>query len=446
MVNILHWKTTTKTDKIRYFTLKNIDNMPQLSKFSAQQRLEMKAVANILPFRVNQHVLDLIDWMQIPDDPIFRLTFPQPEMVSRESLEQIIALLKQSASKEKIAEVANKIRHSLNPHPAGQMQANVPYHQGHKVLGMQHKYDQTCLVFPSQGQSCHAYCSYCFRWAQFVGIDELKFATRESGEFQQYLKKQTEVTDVLFTGGDPLTIRSNILALYIEPLLNAEFDHIQTIRIGTKSVAYWPQRFCTDDDADTLLELFERVTAAGKHLAVMAHYTHPREILHPMAQRAIQRIRATGVEIRCQTPIVRYVNDSAETLTQLWQTQINSGCIPYYLFVERNTGAKAYFEIPLVKTWKLYQNAMKKLSGLGRTVRGPVMSCQPGKILVEGTANIRGEDIFVLKFLQARNANWCYHPFFAKFDPQATWFTDLVPAFGDNQFFFEQEIGHGANS
>jgi L-lysine 2,3-aminomutase len=270
-----------------------------------------------------------------------------------------------------------------------------------------------------------------------VGIDELKFATRESGIFQQYLKEHTEITDVLLTGGDPMTIKANILALYIEPLLGPEFEHIQTIRIGTKSVAYWPQRYCTDDDAEILLDLFEKVVAAGKHLAIMAHYTHPKEILHPIAQTAIRRIRATGAEIRCQTPVVRHVNDTADTLVELWKAQVNSGCIPYYLFVERNTGAKRYFEIPLVKTWQLYQSAMQNLSGIGRTTRGPVMSCRPGKVMIEGVSQVKGEDVFVLKFLQGRNPDWCYRPFLAKFDAKARWFTDLVPAFGEEKFFFE---------
>ena len=45
---------------------------------------------------------------------------------------------------------------------------------------MQHKYRETVLFFPSQGQTCHAYCTYCFRWAQFVGLDDLKFASREA--------------------------------------------------------------------------------------------------------------------------------------------------------------------------------------------------------------------------------------------------------------------------
>jgi len=57
------------------------------------------------------------------------------------------------------------------------------------------------------------------------------------------------------------------LSAYIEPLLGEEFSHIRNIRIGSKTLAYWPYRFLTDKDADDLLALFEKVTKAGKHLA-----------------------------------------------------------------------------------------------------------------------------------------------------------------------------------
>jgi L-lysine 2,3-aminomutase len=72
---------------------------------------------------------------------------------------------------------------------------------------------------------------------EFVGNDNFKFATRESGTFQVYLQNHKQVSDVLITGGDPIVMQTRHLALYIEPLLSAEFEHIQTIRIGTKAAS-----------------------------------------------------------------------------------------------------------------------------------------------------------------------------------------------------------------
>jgi hypothetical protein len=79
------------------------------------------------------------------------------------------------------------------------------------------------------------------------------------------------------------------------------------------------------------------------------------------------------------------------------------------------------------------------VSGLSRTVRGPSMSAFPGKVVIDGVVTINGEKLFALQFLQARNPEWVRRPFFAKYDPEATWLDHLKPAFGRDKFFFEQE-------
>lgn len=425
--------------KIELYEIKDIDRLPQLQKLSTAERLTMKAVAQVLPFRVNNYVVEeLIDWEKIPDDPIFRLTFPQKEMLAPESLDKVIWHL-QNSTPEELRQVVNTVRSQLNPHPGGQAH-NIPTLDGKQVPGIQHKYPETVLIFPTAGQTCHAYCTFCFRWPQFVKMDGMKFATRESGLFQEYLRQHQEVTDVLITGGDPMTMKAKHLALYIEPLLNSGFEHIQTIRIGTKSVAYWPYRFVTDEDADDVLRLFEKVTSSGKHLSIMAHYDHPTEIKTEIAQAALQRIRNTGAQIRTQGPLMRGINDSSEVWIQMWQEQVRLGCVPYYMFMERDTGAKHYFEVPIIRAWEIYQAAIQKVSGLARTARGPVMSALPGKVAVDGVTEIYGEKVFVLSFLQGRDPNWCKRPFFARYDEKATWLTDLVPAMGEKEFFYENKL------
>ncbi|MEH1924236.1 KamA family radical SAM protein [Nostoc sp.] len=425
--------------KIELYEIKDIDRLPQLQKISIADRLAMKAVAQVLPFRVNNYVVEeLIDWDKIPDDPIFRLTFPQKEMLAPESLDKIIWHL-QNSTPEELRQVVNTTRSQLNPHPGGQAH-NIPTLDGKPVPGIQHKYPETVLIFPTAGQTCHAYCTFCFRWPQFVKMDGMKFATRESGLFQDYLRQHQEVTDVLITGGDPMTMKAKHLALYIEPLLNSGFEHIQTIRIGTKSVAYWPYRFVTDEDADDVLRLFEKVISSGKHLSIMAHYDHPTEIKTEIAQTAIQRIRSTGAQIRTQGPLMRGINDCPQVWIKMWQEQVRLGCIPYYMFMERDTGAKHYFELPIIRAWEIYQTAIQKVSGLARTARGPVMSALPGKIAVDGVTEIYGEKVFVLSFLQGRDPDWCKRPFFARYDDKATWLTDLVPAMGEKEFFYEKKL------
>jgi len=423
------------------FGPKDIDSIPRLDALSADHRKALRAVSQVLPFRVNNYVIEeLIDWDNIPDDPIYQLTIPQPGMLDDHDLNHLIDLQQSGADKKEVTLAARKIQLALNPHPAGQMELNVPIEDGTPVTGVQHKYRETVLFFPSQGQTCHAYCTYCFRWAQFVGIEDLRFAAREADALVAYLRAHPEISDVLFTGGDPMIMKTRVLRRYIEPLLNSGLENLKTIRIGTKAPAYWPYRFVTDRDADDLMSLFEEVIAAGKHLAVMAHFSHPRELSTPIAETALRRIRATGAVVRCQAPLIARVNDDADVWARMWRAQVNLGAIPYYMFVERDTGPKHYFEVPLARALDIFQTAYQQVSGLARTVRGPSMSATPGKVLVDGTCEVGGERHFVLKLIQGRDPAWTERVFFAKYDTEATWLGDLQPSLGDDRFFFEDAL------
>jgi L-lysine 2,3-aminomutase len=291
------------------------------------------------------------------------------------------------------------------------------------------------LFFPQQGQTCHAYCTYCFRWAQFTGNNDLRFAAKDVERLLAYLRAHPDITDVLFTGGDPLIMRTPVLRRYVEPLLAAEFAHVN-IRIGSKAPAYWPHRFTHGDDADDLLRLFAEVVAADRHLALMAHYSHPRELATDVAQAAVRRVVATGAVVRTQAPLIAHVNDDPLAWRDLWNQVVQLGGVPYYMFVERDTGARRYFEVPLGLAYDIFTRAFQGVSGLARTVRGPVMSATPGKVLVDGVTTVGNERVFVLKMLQGREAERANRVFFARYDEAATWFDQLVPALGSEAAWF----------
>jgi len=430
-----------ETTSIKSYTLMNFRTIPQIQQMSEETQFQMEVVGNVLPFKTNNYVVEqLIDWDNIPNDPMYVLTFPQKGMLIPEHYDKMASTLRSGADKKEIARVANDIRLQLNPHPAGQMELNVPQlKDGTKLYGMQHKYDETCLFFPSQSQTCHAYCTFCFRWPQFVGMDEMKFAMREGEQLVQYLKEHPEISDVLFTGGDPMIMKASMFSVYTDALLDAKLPNLKTIRIGTKAVSYWPYKFLTDSDADETLKNFEKIVKSGTHLAIMAHFNHLAELSTDPIKEAIKRIRNTGAQIRTQSPLLAHINDDANMWAEMWQKQVSLGCIPYYMFVVRDTGAQQYFGVPLVKAEKIFRTAFRKVSGLARTVRGPSMSATPGKVHVLGVSEINGQKVMALQLLQGRESEWVGVPFFAKYDENAIWLDDLKPAFGE-RFFFEDEL------
>ncbi|MBZ0310522.1 MAG: lysine 2,3-aminomutase, partial [Anaerolineae bacterium] len=207
--------------RYKAYTRDTIHTLPQYQTLSPELQFDIQVVSAVLPFRVNPYVVnELIDWRHVPDDPMYQLTFPQKGMLTSRDYAAVADLIKKNAPREKLQSVVNQIRLRLNPHPAGQIQYNVPVMDDESIPGVQHKYHETVLFFPSAGQTCHAYCSYCFRWAQFVGMEDLKFAAKEAGQLAEYLKRHPEVTDVLFTGGDPAIMKTRVMERYIEPLLS----------------------------------------------------------------------------------------------------------------------------------------------------------------------------------------------------------------------------------
>ena len=430
------WKFGKK--KFLLYNRKNFRSIGQLASMPRDITRGIDIAASVFPFRVNNYVVDeLIDWQRVPDDPIFRLTFPQLGMLEKKDRQGIERLFANNAPQSDIRRAAERIQMRLNPHPAGQLQLNVPVENGKVYDGMQHKYRETVLYLQSQGQNCHAYCAYCFRWAQFAGIDGLKFMNKRPQDLAEYIDRHPEVTDVLYTGGDPLTLSTRLIRRYVSPLLDRKRKGLSSLRFGSKALAYWPYRFLTDRDADDLLRLFEQIIAGGLHLAVMAHFSHPRELETPAVQAAIKRILATGAQIRCQAPLARHVNDKPEIWSNMWRKQVCLGAVPYYMFVPRDTGPQHYFEVSLADAFRTFSEAYRSVSGLCRTVRGPSMSATPGKVLIDGITDIGGERVFVLKFIQGREPNWVNRVFIARYDETAAWLDDLRPAFGEKQFFFK---------
>ena len=115
------------TRRFRAYTSKHLDDLLLRAGLDDDQRLKVRAVATVLPFRTNAYVVDeLIDWSAAPDDPMYRLVFPQEDMLPAADVARLADLLKAEAPNAEIQAEANRVRAQLNPHPAGQKELNVP--------------------------------------------------------------------------------------------------------------------------------------------------------------------------------------------------------------------------------------------------------------------------------------------------------------------------------
>jgi KamA family protein len=436
-------KITYKNDeeypKYKAYNINNLSEMPFYSKITDNDLFNINVVGTVLPFKTNSYVVnELIDWEKYKTDPLYILTFPQKNMLKKKHFDSISKMIRNNSDKTVLQNEVKRIRNELNPNPAGQSDYNIPEIEGRKIFGLQHKYKETLLVFPRQGQTCHAYCTFCFRWPQFTNETEYKHSLKDIDEMIYYLKEHKEITSVLITGGDPMVMSCEILSSYIEPILELRLPNLISIRIGTKSLSYWPYRFFGEKDSEDILNLFHRIKKAKKHLAIMAHFNHTNELKTKAVRKAIHLIRETGAQIRTQAPLLRNINDNPIIWEEMWKEQVKRGLIPYYMFLPRETGAQQYFSVPLVKAWEIFREAYRNVSGLAKTVRGPIMSCTPGKVQILGVSNVKKRKIFSLKMIQGRNSNWVDIPFFAKYNANAIWFDELKPAFREKKFYFEK--------
>jgi len=420
------------------YNLKNLDKIPQYSLLKENVIHQLNVVGRVFPFKVNTYILnELIDWNNIPNDPIFRMTFSQKEMLNEDDYNTISLAIRKNSSEELLQQIVKKIRNNLDLFSTGHHEPSLPLYDNHRLYGLQHKYNETLLYTPSQEQSCQAYCTFYVQWPLYAGDNAWKIAANDALQLVNYLKIHPEVTSVLFTGGDLLFMKSGILEQYINPLLKADLPNLFNIRIDTKMLGYWPYRFTTDSDSSELLALLERISTSEKHLVIMANFSHPVELSTNVVKEAIKALRNTGATIQIQSPILRNINDSPEIWKRMWNEQVKLGCIPYEMFIPQNTDMQNYFSIPLVNAWEIFRDAFKNVSGLCRTVRGPCMSCDFGKIQILGISETPNGKVISLRLVQGKNPEWVMKLFLAEYDEKAIWINELIPAFGQKQFSFE---------
>ena len=280
-----------------------------------------------------------------------------------------------------------------------------------RLPGLQHKYDQTGLLLMSD--VCGGICRFCFRKRLFIGCE--REAVYDVDDNIEYIRCHKEITNVLLTGGDPLTLETRHLDRVLHDL--REIDHVNIIRIGSKMLAYNPFRIHNDQE---LLDCLSRYSTPEKRIYLMAHFNHMRE-LTPASIKAAAELQESGVVVVNQTPILNGVNNSAETLTALFRRLSFAGISPYYVFQCRPSIGNHIFQLPVETSYQIIQQAWRACSGLAKRARF-VMSHATGKIeLVGKTAG----QVF-MRYHQAAEKEKIGEFMVFDSNPDATWFDDYT--------------------
>jgi EF-P beta-lysylation protein EpmB len=213
-----------------------------------------------------------------------------------------------------------------------------------RAPGLIHKYHGRALMITTG--ACAVHCRYCFRrhypYSETSAADSRPHALAE-------LAADPSISEVLLSGGDPLTLRDEQLADLAQRL--AAIPHLRRLRIHTRLPIVIPQRSLTGWLRGT------RLTPV-----LVVHANHPQEI-DDRVQRHLEELVDAGIPVLNQAVLLRGVNDDLETLVQLSQRLLDCRVLPYYLHqLDRVVGA-AHFETPVQKGLDLMAQLRQRLPG-----------------------------------------------------------------------------------
>lgn len=196
--------------------------------------------------------------------------------------------------------------------------------------GILHKYKGRALLLVTS--SCAIHCRYCFR-RHFPYADNLP-GRQHWRESLDYIANDTSLSEIIFSGGDPLTLPDAYLGWFIEEL--SRFDHIKRIRLHTRLPIMIPQRI-----TESLCELLANPRF---QTILVLHSNHPGEF-DVEVDEACQKLSQAGVCLLNQSVLLKGINDSPATLAALSERLFSAGVLPYYLhLLDRVIGA-AHFEV-----------------------------------------------------------------------------------------------------
>ena len=365
-------------------TISELDNHVGLA---SRERDAMETVSDKFPFRSNEYYLSLIDWKD-GHDPLRRIVIPDPSEL----------------------------------HGGGCLDPSCEKDFTRKP-GLQHKYAQTGLLLLTD--VCGGICRFCFRKRLFM--DTERETVKDVSAGIDYIREHKEITNVLLTGGDPLTLETCQLELILRRL--REIDHVNIIRIGSKMLAYNPYRILNDKD---LCPVLSRYSTPEKRIYLVAHYNHPRE-LTDVSIRAANELQKAGVIVVSQTPVLNGINSEPETFTDLFRKLSFAGISPYYIFQCRPSLGNSVFQVPVEQSYEIIQKSWHACSGLAKRARF-VMSHATGKIEVVGKTagqifmryHQAADPANIGKFMVFRSnpvARWFddYRHILTDFEPKKTW-------------------------
>lgn len=225
------------------------------------------------------------------------------------------------------------------------------------IEGITRRYPHVVILKPYN--SCPQICVYCQRNWEIKDIDDTCFSKSTIINAIKWIKDNTNISEVLVTGGDPLTLDNNNINFILNEL--SQINHIERIRIGTRVLVTIPYRI--DDE---FIEILKKYNVPGRReICMITHFEHFSEI-NPDVIEAVSKIRKTGISIYNQQ-VFTYYNSFRYETSFLRKTLKLCGIDPYYTFNTKGKDETIDFRVPIARIEQERKEEARFLPGIVRT-------------------------------------------------------------------------------
>jgi len=219
------------------------------------------------------------------------------------------------------------------------------------------RYPQILILKPFD--SCPQICVYCQRNWEVKGIDEGGVTPAKVKKAIAWVRRNPNISEVLLTGGDPLTLGNNYLASILSEI--AAIPHVERIRIGTRTFVTVPFRF-----DDGIIGALKKYHEPGKReICLVTHFEHASEVT-PEVVEAVRKVRRLGIGVYNQQVFTYYNSRRFETAL-LRKTLKLCGIDPYYTFNTKGKDETLDFRVPIARLEQERKEEARLLPGIVRT-------------------------------------------------------------------------------
>lgn len=214
--------------------------------------------------------------------------------------------------------------------------------------GLLHKYKHRVLMIVKAG--CAVNCRYCFR-RHFPYEDN----SPNKARWQQaldYIRSNNEITEVIFSGGDPLMANDQHLKWLVDQI--SDINHVKRLRIHSRLPVVIPQRVTPE-----LVSLLKNTRLKA---TIVFHINHKNEMDNHFI-RAIQPLLDARIPLFNQSVLLAGINDESTTLCELSERLFDNGIQPYYLHLFDKVQNVAHFDLAPDHVQEIVKSMMATLPG-----------------------------------------------------------------------------------